>query len=73
MKYDRLNQRPKTAEEEIAEYGRRVDNQVSEIYTLEALGQSDAKAQQKLEVLLKTLEAAQQKQKALLKIINGDG
>jgi hypothetical protein len=61
-----LKHRLKTSEAELANARRRVDDQLTEIYKLEALGQNDAKAQQKLEGLLKLLEAAQQRHKDVL-------
>jgi hypothetical protein len=53
------------ADRDLADAKQRVDAQLEIIHRLEALGRDDVKAQQKLEALLETLEAAQQQRKAL--------
>ena len=58
-------QRLVKADRDLAEAKQKVDAQLAVIYGLEALGRDDAVAQQKLEALLETLEAAQQQRKAL--------
>jgi len=55
-----------TVKRELADVKREVDHQLSKIYKLEALGQNDAKAQLRLEVLLRLLEAAQQRHRNML-------
>ena len=58
-------QRLMRADRDVAEAKQKVDAQLAVIYRLEALGRDDVMAQQKLEVLLETLEEAQQRRKIL--------
>ena len=53
------------ADKDLAEAKQKVDAQLEVIHRLEALGRDDVMAQQKLEALLETLDAAQQQRKAL--------
>jgi hypothetical protein len=52
------------ADDELKQAQDDVDEQLKTVHRLEAQGQDDTAAQQKLELLLEKLEAAQQKQRA---------